>query len=123
MDVESVDGDIVGGLDGMSPAEDGIGGGVENVLGVGAGEIGGKGDVEGIVDGRLADGELGCGYRGWPLCCDISTSVDGRHASHVVSRDEVAGWPVTHGCYFIHDDSNVLAALGAWKYRADARAA
>lgn len=121
MDVESVDGDIVGGFDGMSLVEDGIGGGVENVFGVGVGEIGGKGDVEGIVDGRFVDGELGCGYWGWVLCCDILMSVDGWYVSYVVLRDEVVGWLVMYGCYFIYDDLNVFVVFGVWKYRVDVR--
>lgn len=53
--------DVIGGILGVCPPEDGIRGRVEDVLGVRAGEIGGEVDVEGVVNhgiGRL-------GIRDW----------------------------------------------------------
>lgn len=49
VDGELVDGDIIGGFGRVCPAQDGVGGGVQDVLGVGAGQLGGEGDVEGMV--------------------------------------------------------------------------
>lgn len=56
-----MDGDVIGNLGRMRPPEDGIGGSVEDVLGVGTGQVGREGDVEGMVDDGVAD--LGRGYR------------------------------------------------------------
>lgn len=55
MDWKLVDGDVIGGFGGVRPSEDGIGSRVEDVLGVWAGQIGGEGDIEGMVDDRVAN--------------------------------------------------------------------
>lgn len=54
-------GNVIGGILGMCPSKDGIRGRVEDVLGIGAGEIGGEVDVKRVVNhgiGRL-------GIRDW----------------------------------------------------------
>lgn len=65
MDGELVDGDIIGCFGRMCPAQDGVGGGMQDVLGVGAGQLGGEGDVEGMVYDGVAD--LGWSYGGSTL--------------------------------------------------------
>lgn len=47
---------IVGGVSGMRPAEDGIARGMQDLLRVGTGEVRGEGDVESEVDGAVGDG-------------------------------------------------------------------
>lgn len=48
-----VHGDVVWRVLGVRPAQDGAGGGIQDVLGVGAREVGGEGHVEGVVDGGV----------------------------------------------------------------------
>lgn len=55
VDGQLVDGDVIWGLGGVRPPEDCIGSSVEDILGVWAGQVGGEGDVEGMVDDRVAD--------------------------------------------------------------------
>lgn len=50
MDRQLVHLDIVGGVFGVSPAKDSIGSRVQNVFGVGAGQVGGEWDVERVVN-------------------------------------------------------------------------
>lgn len=63
VDGQLVDGNIIGCFGRMCPAKDGIGSSVEDVLGVGTGKIGGEGNIEGMVDDRVAD--LRRGYGRW----------------------------------------------------------
>lgn len=51
--------DIVGGVFGMRPPQDSVGGGMEDVLGVGSGEVESKGDVERVMNRGV--GSLGRG--------------------------------------------------------------
>lgn len=50
VDGQLVDTHVIGSVFGMGPSEDGVGGGMEDVLGVGTGEVGGERNVEGVVD-------------------------------------------------------------------------
>lgn len=62
-----VDEGAVGGAFGESPALQGVGTGVEDVLDVGTSQRGGEGDVEGQVDGRIdARGRRHGGRTVWP---------------------------------------------------------
>ena len=40
----------------VRPSNDGIGGGVQDLLGVRAGEVGGEGNIEGEVNGSIGGG-------------------------------------------------------------------
>lgn len=53
------DGYIVWGVSGMGPFHDRVARGVEDLLCVWAGKVGGEGDVEGVVDGRVGGGRGG----------------------------------------------------------------
>lgn len=60
MNGELVDRHIIGGFGRVCPAQDGVGGGMQDVLGVGAGQLGCEGDVERVVYDGVAD--LGWSY-------------------------------------------------------------
>lgn len=50
-----VDRDVISSLGRVRPPEDGIASSVKDVLGVGTDEVGSEGNVEGVVDDRVAD--------------------------------------------------------------------
>lgn len=47
-------GDVIRRVLRVRPAQDGASGGIQDVLSVGAREIGGEGDIEGVGDGGVA---------------------------------------------------------------------
>lgn len=74
---EVVDGDVVGGFGRVCPSEDGVGGSVQDVLGVGPCQIGGERDVEGMVDDGVA--YLWWSYRGSALGSDLVVRMESLH--------------------------------------------
>lgn len=97
------DGHVVGCVFRVRPSHDGVGSGVEDVLGVRAGKFGREGHVERVVD-RGIDG-LGGGYRRGALGSNLLVRVYAWHA-HIRSRHAEVGahplGPVTHVCQLIH---------------------
>ena len=80
---ELVDRDIVGCFGRVCPAQDGVGGGMQDVLGVGSGQLGGEGDVEGMVYDGVDD--LGWSYGGGTLRRHLVVRMETLHghAAHV----------------------------------------
>lgn len=113
MDRQFADLDIIGSIDRMCPSHDSILIGMEDILGVGPGEVGREGDVEGVVDdgiaGRLK--RLGHRYRGSLLRQRIAARlVHGvrvhRHVGVGTTHAEVGAHPlgpVTHIGKLVHD--------------------
>lgn len=56
MDGKVIYGNIVGGVSRMRPAKNGFAGGMEDLLGVGTGEVRGERNIEGEVDGGVGGG-------------------------------------------------------------------
>lgn len=97
-----VHGDVIRGVFGMGPAQDCIGSGMENILSVGAGKIGGEGNVEGVENGgivqaRTALGERRGGSRAWAVG-DFLEGIHrlSRHCGGPMRDAEVPLGPLTH---------------------------
>ena len=75
-----VHGDVVRRVLGVRPAQDGAGGGIQDVLGVGAGEVGGEGHVEGVVYGGV--GGRGRHYGGDAVGSLVVLLLLRRHRGH-----------------------------------------
>lgn len=106
MDGQLVHLDIVGGVFGVSPSQDGVGSRVQNILGVGAGQVGGEGDVERVVNRGI--GGLGVREgvaRLWRVFGMRVHLVDGHiGASHAKVGAHPLG-PMTHVRQLIHCES------------------
>lgn len=101
-----VDLDIVGGVFGVSPAEDSVGGGMKDILGVGADKIGSEGHVEGVLNRGV--GGLRRGHGSTSLGSILSVRVHGVHSEVGIgtAHSEIGAHPlgpVTHVGQFIHD--------------------
>lgn len=79
VDGQLVNGDVIGGFGGVCPPEDGVGSRVEDVLGVWAGQIGGEGDVEGMVNDRVANLRRRYGRHAHGLWVDLVVRMEALH--------------------------------------------
>ena len=95
---------VVGGIFGMRPSQDGVGRGMQDVLGVGSSEVGGKGDVEGVMNWLLHDRRLV--HRHSSLTGDFLVVVHARHRDMLSGGHAKVGphalGPLTHICKLIH---------------------
>jgi len=112
VDGKLVDRDVVGGILGVCPYQYRVGRSMQNVFGVGAGKIGGKGDVEGVMNWLLHDRRLV--HRHSSLASDFLVVVHARHGDmlsggHAEIRPHALG-PLTHICELIH--VGVLGIVG-----------
>lgn len=98
--------DVIGGILRMRPSEDGIGGGVQDFLGVGTGEVGREGDVEGVGDGgvgslRVDEGRARMRDIFWMgvdwVAGHVGTATHSKVGTHPLG-------PVPHICQFVHGE-------------------
>lgn len=79
MNRQLVDGNVIGGFGGVRPPEDGILRRVKDVLGVWAGQVGGEGNVEGMVDDRVTNLRRGDGRYADGLWVDLVVRMETLH--------------------------------------------
>ena len=105
-------GDVIRRVLGVRPAQHGAGGGIQDILSVGSGEVGGEGHVEGVVDGGI--GGRGRHYGGDAVGSLVVLLLLRRHGGHshgIVGRSRLhakAGShpvrPVPHVGELVHVD-------------------